>query len=53
MCIVGRGYSIIKDKYRFSSGGVHRGGDNDETDTPGTEGLDYRVEEVKTRWRTQ
>lgn len=31
--------------------GGPRGGDNEETDTSGTEGLDYRVEEVKTRQR--
>lgn len=31
--------------------GGPRGGDNEETDTSGTEGLDYREEEVKTRQR--
>ena len=37
---MGKEYSIIKDEYRFSSGGVwYTGEDNEEAETPGTKGV--------------
>ena len=50
VCIIGKGYSIIKDECRFSLAGEgQRGGGNEGTDPTGTEGLDWRVEGDKTR----